>query len=225
MTLSHEDIMPQSLYAECYVFTIDTFIRQLSFLARTIPPAQLATAASRFDARIIRCFHVLTRTDSLILPTDTSAEQVRSQISLPLSAGGMGLRPVERVSPSAYFASAAAVMPDFIRAFPPERCADYTRTQLHDELEECRRLMTEQGVGAEDASASSQTAVHATPKRHGRAPPPPPQMSGRARQAAQASRGSSGEPDASALRPVGTLSNSVTHLWSRAKQHAARTVS
>src|SRR5665648_110947 len=73
----------------------------------------------------------------------------------------------------------------------------------------------------------SHTAVHATPKRHGRAPPPPPQMSGRTRQAAQASRGSSGGtvPDASAPRSLGTLGQSVTHLWSRAKQHAARTVS
>jgi hypothetical protein len=66
---------------------------RLSFLARTVPPALLHSAASQFDARVLRCFHILTKIDAASSPPDTSAEQLRSQISLPVSAGGMGLRP------------------------------------------------------------------------------------------------------------------------------------
>ena len=124
---------------------------KLSFLARTIPPDQLREAAAAFDRRVTLCFNRLMKISDASRPEDTSAEQLSTQISLPIKAGGMGLRPLQRVSHAAYFASAAAIMPEFIKAFPPTRCADYTTTNLHSELSACLTHLQQAGVGTESS--------------------------------------------------------------------------
>ena len=128
---------------------------RLSFLARTTPPELLRPAARRFDELVLQTFHAIMQLplDSKLQPVPP--EQLRAMLSLPLKAGSMGLRPVERTAASAYFASGAAILPEFILAFPADRCADYTATELHAQLEACRELMRQQGVA--DAVQSSRS--------------------------------------------------------------------
>ena len=122
---------------------------RLSFLARTIHPTHFQSAADSFDAQIIACFHAIIRISGMSRPPDTSVDELHTQITLPLKAGGIGLRPVKRVSHAAYFASCASIMPDFIAAFPSSHCADYTATELHAELEHCRAHLHKHGVGVD----------------------------------------------------------------------------
>ena len=90
-----------------------------------------------------------------------SSQMCRRSAALPHHSSarrrGMGIRPVQRVSASAYFASSASILPDFIAAFPPNRCADYSATELHAHLQECRAAMAQQGVsdGNEKPAAAS----------------------------------------------------------------------
>ena len=94
-----------------------------------------------------------------------SEAELRSQIALPLKRGGMGLRPTARISPSAYFASAAAILPDFLRAFPSIDSRTFTDTELCKQLEECREWMRKQGVtsrqAVDDTAATAAEAAQA----------------------------------------------------------------
>ena len=71
-----------------------------------------------------------------------SAAQLAERISLPISSGGMGLRPFTRISHAAYFSSLAAVMPDFTALFP--ECSDFTQTRMHQQLEDSRKHLLQQ---------------------------------------------------------------------------------
>ena len=106
---------------------------RLGFLARTTHPRHFQQAAARFDTRIIACFRTLMKIGLDTHMPSISSEDILTQLTLPIKAGGLGLRPMERISHSAYFASLYEIMPDFIRAFPPSVCRDYTLTQVHHE--------------------------------------------------------------------------------------------
>ena len=112
---------------------------RLGYLARTTPPDRLRAAAARFDAMALRCFHRLMQTD----PTVVSPEMLH-QMQLPLSAGGMGMRPVERTAATAYFASLAAMLPDLVQAFPSIQLRS---SETYQQLLDCWRTMRQQGVG------------------------------------------------------------------------------
>ena len=132
-------------------------IPRLGFLARTVHPNQFRAAAEKFDTMALHTFHRVMQIAQDTQQPDVPSDQLRSLITLPLAAGGMGIRPVQRVSPSAYFASSASILPDFIAASPPSRCADYTATELHAHLLDCRASMLQQGVsdGTEKPAAAS----------------------------------------------------------------------
>ena len=64
-------------------------VPRFSYLARTTPPTLFVDAAIQFDSMIWNCFARLIRSTS-----DSISEDVKKQAQLPLSRGGMGLRPV-----------------------------------------------------------------------------------------------------------------------------------
>jgi len=119
----------------------------LAFLTRTTPPELLRDSARRFDQLVRDTFLRIMQLDLERISRSgvATADELRAQISLPLKLGGMGLRPAERIAASAYFASAAAIVPDFLRTFPA-LAADGSATELFQQLQECRALMESQGI-------------------------------------------------------------------------------
>lgn len=178
----------------------------LAFLTRTVPPELLRPAAQRFDSLVRDTFlHLMQlQLDRIATSGVATAEQLREMISLPLKLGGMGLRPAERVAASAYFASAAAILPDFLRAFPAlTALANGSETELFQQLQECRALMESQGVSEQLAGAPSKVAK----KRRG----PKPGAHAQKMAAAAAAVSPTAAFDES---PV--LRSSVDQLWSAA---------
>ncbi|MDR3446153.1 reverse transcriptase domain-containing protein, partial [Dyella sp.] len=88
---------------------------RLSYLARTTLPEHMLRSemAPRFDSMVIDCYHRIMGTTE-----EMSDRHVLEQIQLPIKRGGMGLRPVARTCHSAYFASLASIMTEFVQAFP-----------------------------------------------------------------------------------------------------------
>ena len=94
-----------------------------------------------------------------------SHEQLLQRISLPLTAGGLGERPVHRIRHAVYFASLLRMLPDFLRMFPELQAeassailnsvaamltrapAVYQLTELHAELELCRTELLAAAAG------------------------------------------------------------------------------
>jgi len=122
---------------------------RLSYMARTVHPSMAGNAAESFDRDTLGCFLKIFQFTNSSRPSkgeaELSQEQVEAQISLPISMGGMGMRPTTRILHAAYFSSLAAVMPDFLRLFP--NCTDYEQTTIHHELITCRQELLRQGVG------------------------------------------------------------------------------
>ena len=139
---------------------------RLSFLARTTHPRNFLAGAKRFDARIIACFRSIMQIEADTKLPNLPSAHIHTQLTLPIKVGGLGLRPMERISHAAYFASLVEVLPAFIEAFPPTRCADYTRTKVHLELTECRKFMLTQGVS--DGRPELATGVLSTPVKRTR---------------------------------------------------------
>ena len=137
-------------------------IPRLSYLARTTLPKLLLESARRFD-RMAQdtCLRLMD------LQRSQATEEVLTQVSLPLHLGGMAIRPVERISSSAYFASAAIALPEFLQAFPSAVHAD---TQLYADMEECWTQMRENGV---DSQATTDAPPAAAPPGPTPATPPP----------------------------------------------------
>jgi len=100
---------------------------RLGYVARTAHPDQLAAAAQRFDRRAQHCWmriHRFTDEDLSALAGDEhgdarcTAEQLLQRIQLPVSCGGMGLRPVARIMHAAYYASSIESLPELLRLRP-----------------------------------------------------------------------------------------------------------
>ena len=53
-----------------------------------------------------------------------SREQLLMRMTLPLSMGGLGLRPIHRIRWAAYFSSLLQALPDFLRILPHYTRAD-----------------------------------------------------------------------------------------------------
>jgi hypothetical protein len=107
------------------------------------------------------------------------------RISLPISAGGFGIRPVHRIRFAAYFASLLQALPDLLRMHPdmqPGPAATHAATgdadppqgyrasQLFAELEYCRQQLLASGAGnrkvrrqAEQLRSAGRTAPNLPP--------------------------------------------------------------
>ena len=91
-----------------------------------------------------------------------SSTQLLERISLPLSMGGFGLRPVERIRHAAYYASLQQILPEFAKLHRELRTADAFRaTQLHSELQLCRAALLEQGAANSFSMAASSSPAAA----------------------------------------------------------------
>jgi hypothetical protein len=130
-------------------------------------------------------------------------------ISLPLKMGGMGLRPAERISASAYFSSAASILPDFLRAFPSQSGGRYCETELHEQLQACRALMEQQGVAGASSSPAPPSA--AAQQKRGKSAP-----KSASSQLAAAAKTMQAGAAASPLDDSPQLKSSIDMLWSAA---------
>jgi hypothetical protein len=106
---------------------------RLGYLARTAHPDRLAAAAERFDERALRCWKTIHRISdadlSALCDAESGAasctvEQLLARISLPVSKGGMGMRPVARTMQAAYLASALEALPELLRLRQHLQAAD-----------------------------------------------------------------------------------------------------
>ena len=88
-------------------------------------------------------------------------------MTLPISAGGLGIRPIHRIRHVAYFASLLQMLPDFLRMYPElglqaaphgghgtsDAAGDnappaaYQQTELYAELQMCREYLLQAGAG------------------------------------------------------------------------------
>jgi len=76
-----------------------------------------------------------------------SKEQLLLRMSMPLSLGGLGLRPVVRICHAAYYSALMQILPEFARLHPELRdTAAWQRTQLYAELVQCRNALMEAGA-------------------------------------------------------------------------------
>lgn len=193
---------------------------RLGFLARTIHPSQFLPAAERFDSLVMETFRNITQIAEETKQPSVPADQLSELISLPISAGGMGLRPMQRISHSAYFASSAAILPDFIQSFPPSQCADYSATELHAHLQECREAMLKQGVGnGSDINSSALPTVAAEAKITGkRGPKPKAAKVLPVKSRPPMYHSSSSLPTSSSPYTI-TFHSSIDSLWKRAQAH------
>ena len=197
---------------------------RLGFLARTIHPSQFLPAAERFDELVMDTFRSISQIAAKSLQPDAPSDQVDELISLPIRTGGMGLRPMQRISHAAYFASSAAILPDFTRAFPPTHCSDYTATELHAHLQECRAEMLKQGVASGQAADSSNPPEAVVKVPQGKRGPKPkakkPDDAAKTRPPLHHSSSTLPSPPSPSLV---TLQGSVQQLWARALLHCRST--
>lgn len=116
---------------------------RLSYLARTTDPMVMIRPemAPRFDLMVTSTFKAMMKVEHDPI--------THEQITLPISRGGMGLRPVWSTSASAYFSSLASIMPEFASAFPTtdttdaKRTIEYEQTKVTRELDAARVLILE----------------------------------------------------------------------------------
>jgi len=161
-------------------------VPRLGFLARTTHPDRLDAAARRFDRMALETLLEVLRLHEASLaalqldasesdveeqqgcsdarPSVVTKEQLLQRISLPLSAGGLGIRPVHRIRHAAYFSSLLQCLPEFLRLYPelqtlkrdendekpsspapPRAC--FQHTELYAELEMCRLELLASGAG------------------------------------------------------------------------------
>ena len=137
---------------------------RLSYMARTTPPDLFASAAAKFDSMLADCFTRLSGIDQQSKsPTGeskvTTPNETDLRISLPISMGGTGLRPVVRIHHAAHMASLATILPAFCAAFP-DLADNHASTGLHKELSDSRReVLATLGASTPEYTVA---AVHAT---------------------------------------------------------------
>jgi hypothetical protein len=77
---------------------------------------------------------------------DGAAEHMRTQISLPLSVGGMGIRPLARTSHAAYLAAGMLAITDLINTAPPDSASRWPTHPLCINMQACVDQLVAQGV-------------------------------------------------------------------------------
>jgi hypothetical protein len=98
---------------------------KLGYLGRTMRPDRLKAAAARFDERALECWKQIHQIKDVDLDAlshqeecggaTCTREQLLSRISLSVSKGGMGLRPVSAIMHQAYLASGLEALPELFR--------------------------------------------------------------------------------------------------------------
>ena len=179
--LTHEEMPVQTAFSLLRYCALP----RLGYLARTAHPERLDKPAQRFDRMAVdtltrmmkweddNSLCTLERQTADVAEDDdnrasvVSREQLLQRISLPISAGGFGIRPVHRIRHAAYFASLTQMLPDFLRMHPELQAGSstsaaaavdaqqepassslaYQSTQLFVELEYCRKELLASGAG------------------------------------------------------------------------------
>lgn len=113
----------------------DCALPRMQYATMTTNAGVLSHATSEFDAATAHSFQRLTS-----IKDDELNEQTRLQITLPLSEGGLGLRPVQRTSPAAFLATGVMALVDLLDQSPSTAGATlrhWTRLPLCAALQDC----------------------------------------------------------------------------------------
>lgn len=103
---------------------------RMNFATRSVEPKLLEDAAKRFDELTLTCFGKLAD-----LTIHDLEDTVRTQISLPLRQGGLGLRPTQRTMHPAYLSASLLSLTDLIQYLGDEgesRWQDHPTCQVMD---------------------------------------------------------------------------------------------
>ena len=129
-------------------------ITKLGYLTRTTHPDRLEAAALRFDQLTMDAVkqilsiddHSLTQLQHENDESDSyvTRDQLLTRISLPISMGGLGIRPVTRTRHAAYYSSIMQMLNEFINIHPHLNIDQIHSTQVYRELNECRTTLLEQ---------------------------------------------------------------------------------
>jgi hypothetical protein len=123
---------------------------RMDYVARTAPPRLISRAAHPFDEHALGCF------DSMLgIHVDAAPDHVRTQISLPLSVGGMGLtqRPLQRTSHAAYLAAGMLALTDLIRTASPSTAARWPTHPLCIDMQSCVDALVAHNVDVQKVCA------------------------------------------------------------------------
>jgi hypothetical protein len=150
---------------------------KLGYLTRTVHPDRLMEPAKSFDSMVLSTYleivdfneHTLTSMEPHLHDMDSTLaidpgdgspltitkrdslvtkQQLLTRMSLPISLGGLGLRPVERTMYPAYFSSLMQILPYFARMHPEMlSIEEFKKTKLYSRLNECREKVLSQGAG------------------------------------------------------------------------------
>src|SRR5690349_19876846 len=83
-------------------------VPKMNYLTRTMRPDVLRSAAEQFDRSVLD-----TARNKLRLP-DSSTDEAKLSLTLPIREGGFGLRSMTRVSPAAYWSALAQAAPELL---------------------------------------------------------------------------------------------------------------
>ena len=129
-------------------------ITKLGYLTRTTHPDRLEAATQRFDQLTIDTVkqmlsiddHSLTQLQHEHDQADSyvTRDQLLTRISLPISMGGLGIRPVTRIRHAAYFSSLLQMLNEFISIHPHLNTNQIHSTQVYQELNQCRNTLLQQ---------------------------------------------------------------------------------
>jgi hypothetical protein len=128
--LAHETLVEDPQVGQLLLWSCA--LPRMNYAMRTTQPRLIRAACARFDADAMRAFSALTglRPERL-----TPAQQ--QQLTLPLSAGGLGMRPTLRTSPAAFLAAGLLALTDLIAAAPAGSEARWPEHPLCGALQRC----------------------------------------------------------------------------------------
>lgn len=123
-------------------------IPRMNYLCRTLAPSVARPFFARFDERVMG-----TVISKCHLPSPMPA-QSQEQVVSPCAHGGLGLRSVASQCDAAYLASAAKAVPHIATALSTGPSSQHqlarSTSQLHDELAQCHRRLTNNGTSSSD---------------------------------------------------------------------------
>ena len=122
-----------------YLLSWSANASRLNYLARTTPSAVCRDSLAVFDKAVLAA---LSSTTALVL-----SQRQQTQATLPLKAGGLGLRPAAVVADAAYIASRAATHNLCTQIWPLHRWdATSLASSLAHGLQRCRNLLPDPSV-------------------------------------------------------------------------------
>lgn len=150
-------------------------IPKMGYLSRTIHPNHISASAQKFDQMALQAqleivgisaeetlTALQSHSDGVADSVDTAhhsyvtKQQLLSRVQLPVSMSGLGVRPVQRITHAAYFASLVQMLPEFLKLHSELHVYEaFLSTQLCADLCMCRDALIAQGAGESHGAGDS----------------------------------------------------------------------